>query len=71
MPKLNLAEETIPTEVLDALSVEPHDFDNALKRVQPSAMREVMVAGAQRSAGTMSAGSTRRATGCAKASSCR
>src|SRR5262245_37578863 len=43
MPKLNLAEETIPTDVLDALSVEPSDFDNALKRVQPSAMREVMV----------------------------
>ena len=43
MPKINLAEETIPTEILDALSVELHDFDNALKRVQPSAMREVMV----------------------------
>ena len=43
MPKLDLSEETIPTEVLDALSVEPSDFDNALKRVQPSAMREVMV----------------------------
>jgi transitional endoplasmic reticulum ATPase len=43
MPKINLAEETIPNEVLDALSVELRDFDNALKRVQPSAMREVMV----------------------------
>ena len=43
MPKLNLAEEVIPTEILDALSVELNDFDNALKRVQPSAMREVMV----------------------------
>jgi transitional endoplasmic reticulum ATPase len=43
MPKLNLAEAIIPTEVLDALSVEDHDFENALKRVQPSAMREVMV----------------------------
>jgi transitional endoplasmic reticulum ATPase len=43
LPKLNLSEQTIPTEVLDTLSVEPHDFDNALKRVQPSAMREVMV----------------------------
>jgi len=43
MPRLNLAEEAIPTEILDALSVEPHDFSNALKRVQPSAMREVMV----------------------------
>jgi transitional endoplasmic reticulum ATPase len=43
MPRINLAEQTIPTEVLDALSVELRDFDNALKRVQPSAMREVMV----------------------------
>src|SRR5213595_3823833 len=43
MPRLNLAEATIPTEILDALSVEDRDFENALKRVQPSAMREVMV----------------------------
>jgi len=43
MPRLNLAEETIPAEILDALSVELRDFENALKRVQPSAMREVMV----------------------------
>jgi len=43
MPRLNLDSDTIPNEVLDALSVEPHDFTNALKRVQPSAMREVMV----------------------------
>ena len=43
MPRINLADETIPTEVLDALSVALRDFDNALKRVQPSAMREVMV----------------------------
>src|SRR5207237_2836186 len=38
MPKLDLAEATIPTEILDALSVEDRDFENALKRVQPSAM---------------------------------
>jgi transitional endoplasmic reticulum ATPase len=43
MPKLNLAEATIPTEILDSLTVELKDFENALKRVQPSAMREVMV----------------------------
>jgi len=43
MPKLNLEEGTIPTEVLDTLSVKGSDFDEALKRVQPSAMREVMV----------------------------
>ncbi len=43
MPKLNLAEAVIPPKILDALSVTVSDFDNALKRVQPSAMREVMV----------------------------
>ena len=43
MPRLDLAEDVIPTEILDALSVGLSDFDNALKRVQPSAMREVMV----------------------------
>ena len=43
MPKLNLAEGTIPHEVLDTLSVTREDFLEALKRVQPSAMREVMV----------------------------
>jgi transitional endoplasmic reticulum ATPase len=43
MPRINPEEEAIPTEVLDALSVEWRDFENALKRVQPSAMREVMV----------------------------
>ena len=43
MPRINPQEDTIPTEILDALSVDAKDFDNALKRVQPSAMREVMV----------------------------
>jgi transitional endoplasmic reticulum ATPase len=43
MPRINLSEQTIPTEILDALTVELRDFENALKRVQPSAMREVMV----------------------------
>ena len=43
MPKINLSEDVIPAEILDALSVELRDFENALKRVQPSAMREVMV----------------------------
>ena len=43
MPKLDLDARTIPPEVLDNLSVERRDFSNALKRVQPSAMREVMV----------------------------
>jgi len=43
MPRLDLAEGTIPPEVLDTLSVTREDFLGALKRVQPSAMREVMV----------------------------
>jgi transitional endoplasmic reticulum ATPase len=43
MPKINLEEAVIPNEILDALAVDAADFENALKRVQPSAMREVMV----------------------------
>ncbi|SNS23847.1 transitional endoplasmic reticulum ATPase [Sphingomonas laterariae] len=43
MPRLNLEERTIPPEVLDTLSVTREDFQEAIKRVQPSAMREVMV----------------------------
>ena len=43
MPRLNLEEGTIPSEVLETLAVTRDDFMAALKRVQPSAMREVMV----------------------------
>ena len=43
MPKLDLESETVPPEVLDELVVYRRDFVEALKRVQPSAMREVMV----------------------------
>ncbi|MGZ3271909.1 MAG: CDC48 family AAA ATPase, partial [Croceibacterium sp.] len=43
MPKLDLDARTIPAEVLESLQVEKDDFREALKRVQPSAMREVMV----------------------------
>lgn len=43
MPRLDLEEGTIPPEVLDELSVTREDFLAAIKRVQPSAMREVMV----------------------------
>ena len=43
MPKLDLEARTIPAEVLEMLSVERDDFIEALKRIQPSAMREVMV----------------------------
>ncbi|HWL46313.1 MAG TPA: CDC48 family AAA ATPase [Sphingomonadaceae bacterium] len=43
MPRLDLASRTIPPEVLDSLAVTREDFQEAIKRVQPSAMREVMV----------------------------
>lgn len=43
MPRLDLDERTIPPEVLEDLYVSRDDFLSALKRVQPSAMREVMV----------------------------
>lgn len=43
MPRIDLSEGTIPPEVLDSLAVTREDFLNAIKRVQPSAMREVMV----------------------------
>ncbi|HUD29502.1 MAG TPA: CDC48 family AAA ATPase [Novosphingobium sp.] len=43
MPRLDLEARTIPNEVLESLQVTREDFLAALKRVQPSAMREVMV----------------------------
>ena len=43
MPQIDLEARTIPPEVLENLSVTREDFIEALKRVQPSAMREVMV----------------------------
>ncbi len=44
LPKLNLDDqEEIPAEALDNLEVNRQDFSNAQKRVQPSAMREIMV----------------------------
>jgi len=43
MPKLDLESETVPAEILEELAVRRMDFIEALKRVQPSAMREVMV----------------------------
>jgi len=44
LPKLNLKEDDdIPEEVLKDLKVTKNDFDQALKVVRPSAMREVLV----------------------------
>jgi transitional endoplasmic reticulum ATPase len=42
LPNINL-KDGIPTEVLENLQVSRQDFLNALKRVQPSALREIMI----------------------------
>ncbi len=43
MPRIDFDAREIPADVLEDLRVEKDDFREALKRVQPSAMREVMV----------------------------
>src|SRR5690606_24488196 len=42
LPDIEL-KEGIPAEKLESLQVTRADFDRALKRVQPSAMREIMI----------------------------
>ncbi|MFC0408952.1 CDC48 family AAA ATPase [Roseomonas elaeocarpi] len=42
LPQINLR-EGIPSEVLAGMRVCRQDFDNALKRIQPSALREIMI----------------------------
>src|SRR6201993_1486228 len=41
LPELNLEEEKIPPETLEKLLITMNDFDNAIKDIMPSAMREV------------------------------
>ncbi|HXT84359.1 MAG TPA: AAA family ATPase, partial [Verrucomicrobiae bacterium] len=41
LPEINLEDEKIPPETLEKLIITKADFDNALKEVMPSAMREV------------------------------
>jgi transitional endoplasmic reticulum ATPase len=43
LPKINLKEPQIPTEILDALQVTRKDFEEAMKDVQPSAIREILI----------------------------
>jgi len=43
LPKIDLESERIPPEILENLKVTKQDFMEALKDVQPSALREVMV----------------------------
>ncbi len=43
LPEIDLEEEKIPSEVLEKLEVNKNDFNEALKEMQPSALREVLV----------------------------
>ncbi|MEW5929194.1 MAG: CDC48 family AAA ATPase [Gemmatimonadota bacterium] len=43
LPRIDLDNKEIPAEVLDQLTVTRDDFLNAQRRVQPSAMREIMI----------------------------
>ncbi len=43
LPKINLEEATVPANILNKIKVRMADFDDALREVQPSAMREVLV----------------------------
>ncbi|MEM3594161.1 MAG: CDC48 family AAA ATPase [Candidatus Jordarchaeaceae archaeon] len=43
LPKIDLDEETIPTSILESMVVTQEDFISALKEIQPSAIREVLI----------------------------
>ncbi len=43
LPKMNLEDEQIPPKILEELRVTREDFQNALREIQPSALREVFV----------------------------
>ncbi len=43
LPEIDLEETTIPKEILDRLIVQKDDFEAAMREVQPSAMREILV----------------------------
>jgi transitional endoplasmic reticulum ATPase len=43
LPKIDLEQDFIPTEILDNLRVTREDFFNALREIHPSALREVFI----------------------------
>ncbi|MFW5955587.1 MAG: AAA family ATPase, partial [Rhodothermales bacterium] len=43
LPEIDLEAPEIPSEMLDKLVVNRIDFDNAMRRIQPSALREIMI----------------------------
>jgi transitional endoplasmic reticulum ATPase len=43
LPEINLEQNKIPAEILNKIKITKQDFDEALRDVQPSALREVLV----------------------------
>ncbi len=43
IPEIDIEAEEVPSEVIEELQVEKNDFEEALKGIEPSAMREVFV----------------------------
>ena len=43
LPEINFEEESVPAEILNKIIVDMHDFQESLKEIEPSAMREVLV----------------------------
>ncbi|MFL6490490.1 MAG: CDC48 family AAA ATPase, partial [Nitrososphaera sp.] len=43
LPEINLEQPKIPAEILNKIKITKQDFDEALRDVQPSAMREVLI----------------------------
>jgi transitional endoplasmic reticulum ATPase len=43
LPEINMEQSKIPVEVLNKIKITNKDFENSLKDVQPSAMREVQI----------------------------
>ena len=43
LPEINLDEESVPAEILEKINVTMNDFEDSLKEVPPSSMREVLV----------------------------
>lgn len=43
LPQLNLEEDEIPPDILNSIVVQATDFSGALKEIQPSAIREVLI----------------------------
>ncbi|HZT35000.1 MAG TPA: AAA family ATPase, partial [Nitrososphaera sp.] len=43
LPEINMQESKIPAEILNKIKITDKDFEDALKDIQPSAMREVQI----------------------------